>query len=181
MKNIYMAIVIFAISILTVSAQEQQQEKIKKRITYSFGGDIGVPSGYVSTYSSLVAGASLLAEYPVLKSTGITASAGYLNFIAKRGGKGVSFIPVLLGLKYYLTPKIYASGQAGLSFYGGRDQGDGNGGGSGEKYFTYVPGIGFRTSKHFDVLFKYEAVYIASSVRTYSSAGVRISYNFNLN
>lgn len=176
-----MAIVIFAISILTVSAQQQQQEKIKKRITYSFGGDIGVPAGYVANYSSIVAGGSLQAEYPIFKATGITASAGYLDFIAKRGGKGASFIPVLLGVKYYLAPKIYASGQAGLSFYGGRDRGDGNGGGSGEKYFTYVPGVGFHTSKHFDVLFKYEAVYIASSARTYSSAGVRISYNFNLN
>ena len=183
MKKIYLSIAIFAISILTANAQEQQQkpEKVKKRITYSFGGDIGVPAGYVSTYSSLVAGASLQAEYPVLKSMGITASAGYLDFIAKRGGKGVSFIPVLIGLKYSLTPKIYASGQAGLSFYGGRNNSDGNGGGSGEKYFTYVPGIGFHTSKHFDVLLKYEAVYIASSARTYSSAGVRISYNFNLN
>lgn len=179
MKKIYLAITIFAISILTANAQEQ--EKVKKRITYSFGGDIGIPTGYVSTYSSLVAGASLQAEYPVIKSAGITASVGYLDFIAKRGGKGVSFIPALLGAKYYLTPKIYASGQAGLSFYGGRDHGDGNGGGSGEKYFTYVPGIGFRTSKHFDLLLKYEAVYIASSARTYSSAGLRISYNFNLN
>lgn len=177
MKKIYLAITIFVITILTASAQEQ--EKVKKRITYSFGADIGVPAGYVSTYSSLVAGASLQAEYPVIKSAGVTASVGYLDFIAKRGGKGVSFIPVLLGAKYYITPKIYASGQAGLSFYGGRE--DSNGGGSGEKYFTYVPGIGFRTSKRFDVLFKYEAVYIASSERTYSSAGVRISYNFNLN
>lgn len=184
MKKIVLIIVICAISILTANAQQQQQQQqseTKKKITYSFGADIGIPAGYVSNYSSLVAGASLQAEYPVYKAIGITASAGYLDFIAKRGGKGVSFIPLLLGLKYNFTPKIYASGQAGLSFYGGRDHGDENGGGSGEKYFTYVPGIGFHTSKHFDVLLKYESVYIASSSRSYSSAGVRISYNFNLN
>ncbi|MBB5620639.1 hypothetical protein HDE69_001688 [Pedobacter cryoconitis] len=179
MKKIILILIIGAISILTVSAQEQ--DKIKKRITYSFGADIGIPAGYVSNYSSLVAGASLQAEYPAFKNLGITASAGYLDFIAKRGGKGVPFIPLLLGLKYNFTPKIYVSGQAGMSFYAGRDNGDGSGGGSGEKYFTYVPGLGFHTSKHFDVLFKYESVYIASSSRTYSSAGVRISYNFNLN
>jgi hypothetical protein len=181
MKKISLIIIIFAISILAASAQQQEKGEVKKRITYSIGADIGIPAGYVSNYSSLVAGASLQAEYQVLKKTGITASAGYLDFIAKRAGKGVSFIPLLLGAKYYFTPKIYASGQAGLSFYGGRNHGDGEGGGSGEKYFTYVPGIGFRTSKHFDVLFKYESVYIASSTKTYSSAGVRISYNFNLN
>lgn len=181
MKNITLAIIIFAISILKVNAQQEVKEKVKKRITYSFGADIGIPVGYVANYSSIVAGGSLQAEYPGFKATSITASVGYLDFIAKRGGKGVSFIPVLLGAKYYLAPKIYASGQIGISFYGGRDHGDGNGGGSGEKYFTYVPGVGFHTSKHFDVLLKYEAVYIASSARTYSSAGVRISYNFNLN
>ncbi|MBB5646290.1 hypothetical protein [Pedobacter cryoconitis] len=182
MKKIVLTIIIAAVSMLTTKAQQNQdKEKIKKRVTYSFGADVGVPTGYVSNYSSLVAGASLQAEYPILKKTAITASAGYLNFIAKRGGKGVPFIPLLGGLKYDFTSKIYVSGQAGMSFYGGRDEGDGNGGGSGEKYFTYVPGIGFHTSKHFDVLFKYETVYVASSSRSYSSAGVRISYNFNLN
>ena len=183
MKKIVLTIIIVAVSILTTKAQEQKQEqkKVKKRVTYSIGADIGVPAGYVSTYSSLVAGASLQAEYQILKNTDVTANAGYLDFIAKRSGKGVSFIPLLAGLKYHFTPLIYVSGQAGMSFYGGRDHGDGQGGGSGEKYFTYVPGIGFRTSKHFDVLFKYETVYIASSTRSYSSAGVRISYNFNLN
>jgi len=182
MKKIVLTIIIAAVSILNSKAQQNQgEEKVKKRVTYSFGADVGVPAGYVSNYSSLVAGASLQAEYPIVKNTAIAASAGYLNFIAKRGGKGVPFIPLLCGLKYDFTPKIYVSGQAGISFYGGRDEGNGSGGGSGEKYFTYVPGIGFHTSKHFDVLFKYETVYIASSSRSYSSAGVRISYNFNLN
>ncbi|WP_367868007.1 hypothetical protein [Pedobacter sp. WC2423] len=183
MKKIILAIIVVTVSILNTNAQqkEQEQKKNKNRITYSLGGDIGVPAGYVSTYSSLVAGASLQAEYPALKRIGITGNAGYLNFIAKRGGKGVPFIPLLAGLKYYFTPLIYASGQAGISFYGGRDHGDGQGGGSGEKYFTYVPGVGFKTSKHFDVLLKYETVYIGSSGRSYSFAGARISYNFNLN
>lgn len=179
MKKIVLVIVIATITILSVSAQELN--KNKKKVIYNIGVDIGVPAGYVSNYSSLVAGGSLQAEYRILKKTDITASAGYLDFIAKRGGKGVSFIPLLVGLKYHFTPAIYVSGQAGLSFYGGRDRGDSTGGGSGEKYFTYVPGIGFKTSKHFDVLLKYETVYIASSSRSYSSAGVRISYNFNLN
>lgn len=195
MKRTILAIAVIAISVTVAHAQSNtttpianntsvtntpQDQKVKKSIRFSIGGDIGVPTGFLANHSSLAAGGSLQAEYLLTTELTVTANAGYLDFIAKRGGKNLPFIPVLGGLKYELTPLIYVSGQAGVSFYGGRDKNDGNGGGSGEKYFTYVPGIGFRTSKRFDIVFKYETVYIASSARSYSSAGVRIAYNFNL-
>ena len=188
MKKIILAISMIAISIVSAQAQstsstlnvQQQAKKPKKSIRFSLGGDIGVPTGFLEDYSSLAVGGSLQAEYPLIKALAVSVNTGYLDFIAKRGGKSLPFIPVLGGLKYDLTPMIYISGQAGVSFYAGRDKGDGNGGGSGEKYLTYVPGIGIRASKRFDLLLKYEAVHIGSAARTYSFAGARIAYNFNL-
>ena len=195
MKRIFLAIAMIAIFITAAHAQsdmiasitnngsantQQEDQKVKKSIRFSIGADIGVPTGYLADHSSLAVGGSLQAEYPLTKVLTITANAGYLDFIAKRGGKNLPFIPVLGGLKYDLTPMFYVSGQAGISFYGGRDKNDGNGGGSGEKYLTYVPGLGIRTSKQFDILLKYETVYIGSSSRSYAFAGARIAYNFNL-
>lgn len=180
MKKIFLAVILIAIASITVNAQ---QKKIAKKITYNVGVDAGLPVGYLKDYSSLMTGVSLQTEYPALKKLGVTASVNYLEFIAKRGGVKLPLIPILGGLKYYFKPKIYLSTQAGMSFYAGREKvekGD-TLRGSGEKYFTYAPGIGFRTSRRFDVLLKYQAVYIASSKKTYSSAGVRIGYNFNLN
>lgn len=191
MKRIILAIVTIVISIVAVHAQTttavtsnpnaaQETPKVKKTITFSLGGDIGVPTGFLENYSSLAVGGSLQAEYPFMKYLNVTVSAGYLDFVAKRGGKSLPFIPLLGGLKCNLTSKLYVSGQAGISFYGGRDHNDGNGGGSGEKYLTYVPGLGVHASKRFDLLLKYETVYIGSSARSYSYAGARVSYNFKL-
>ena len=189
MKRIILAIILIATTIVSVQAQSAtnasvntlpQDQKAKKSIRFSIGGDIGVPTGFLADYSSLAVGGSLQAEYPLTKQLALSVNAGYLDFVAKRGGKSLPFIPVLGGLRYDVTPLIYISGQAGVSFYGGRDKNDGNGGGSGEKYLTYVPGLGLHASKRFDLLLKYEAVYIGSSSRSYSFAGARIAYNFNL-
>jgi hypothetical protein len=151
---------------------------------YNFSIGAGVPVEYVSRYSSLVTSAAIQAEYCILRKLDLTASINYYDFIAKGGGKGLGrslpFINTMVGLRYYFFPKVFLSAQAGMGFYGGRDKGDSIGG-SGEKYFAYAaPAIGFVTSKHIEVLLVSETVYVASAKRYYSSAGIRIGYNFHV-
>jgi len=59
--------------------------------------------------------------------------------ITGSGGSGsLNFIPLLGGVKYSFSEKLYGSGQLGLSIYTG-------GGGSN---FTKAPGIGYQINEN---------------------------------
>lgn len=179
MKKILLAITLCAIFTLSATAQNKMNytskpdttNQMKNRFGLSIGIDEGIPVGNVSKYSSFVMGASIQGEYHALKALGITLSANYLYFLGKDGGTGLSFIPVMGGINFYITPKIYLAGQLGPSFYVGKDS-------ESKVYLTYAQGIGFRASNRISLLAKYEGVNVAAS-KTYSFAGLRIAYNLN--
>jgi hypothetical protein len=74
----------------------------------------------------------------------------------------------LAGFKYHFTPKVYGSGQLGITL-----SIDSPGGSA----FTYAPGIGFQVSHHIDVLARYETA--SNSGVTVGNIGVRLAYSFN--
>jgi hypothetical protein len=180
MKSIILAIAVCAVFTLTVSAQNRTEAdkstskpdsiQTYKKLNFNIGLDEGIPVNYVSKYASFITGASVQAEYKVFKELGVTLSAGYLYFLAKDGEKGLSFIPVMAGLKYYFVPKFYLSGQLGASAYSGSDSDK-------TLYLTYAQGIGYKASKYIDILAKYQGINTQGS-RTYSFAGLRIAYTF---
>jgi len=57
------------------------------------------------------------------------------------------YIPVLAGVKYYFSDKLYGSAQVGMSFYSESAAGN---------VLTYAPGVGFKFTENFDLLLKYQ-------------------------
>lgn len=182
MKNILLTIAFSALIMFTAAAQDKtvtndgttETKKIIDPLSFSVGLDQGIPVGRVSKFSSYVAGASLQAEYLMLKELGITLNTGYLYYVAKDGEKGLPFLPVMGGVRFHITPKLYLSGQAGVSFYLGNE----NEGGSKSTYLTYAEGIGYQVLKRVDLLLKYEGVNVGAG-KDYSFAGMRLAYRLN--
>lgn len=142
----------------------------KNEFRLSIGLDEGVPTTYVSKFSSFVMGASLEAEYMALKELGVTVSANYLYFLGKAGDKGLSMLPAMGGVNFYITPRVFLSGQVGASWYLGKDS-------ENTAYFTYAQGIGFQASKRISLLAKYEGINVGAS-KSYNFAGLRVAYKF---
>ena len=179
MKRIILTILICAMLIIKLNAQDKinnnvnqtnTTDTVSKKLSFSIGLEAGIPAKTVAQYSSFIAGASVQAEYLVLKELGVTLNAGYLYFLAKNGETGLSFIPVMGGLRYQVAQKFYLSGQAGTSFYQGNKKNN-------STYFTYAAGIGYKASREIDLLAKYEGINVAPSIN-YSFAAVRIAYTF---
>lgn len=180
MKKTILSILACAVFAISTNAQTTNNTStIKKDTTayqkknefrISIGLDEGIPTAYVSKYSSFVMGASLQGEYMALKELGVTLSANYLYFLGKNGGDNLSMLPAMAGVNYYITPKIFISGQLGASWYLGKDSDN-------KTYLTYAQGIGFQPSKRISILAKYEGINVGPS-KTYSFAGLRIAYKF---
>jgi hypothetical protein len=99
----------------------------------------------------------------------ITASAGYESFgYSVSGTKGhSSYIPLLAGAKFNLSPKVYGHAQLGYSPSTAS-------GGTGA--FTYAPSLGVMISQNFDISAKYLA--LSRSGSTVSAIVARLAYNF---
>jgi hypothetical protein len=159
--------VIFTLAIavlgLTAGAQDKKGDK---SIKFGVGATLGLPIGDAKTFSNLVYGGDIQAEYAAAETVGLTLSAGYNSFAIKGGfGLSVTAIPVLVGGKFYFSEKAYGHAQAGVAFLN-------NGGGTG---FVYAPAIGYSVSENFDLAVKYQAI---SKNGTTSYIGLRIGYSF---
>lgn len=181
MKKTILTIFVCALSALSVNAQttttmatpvkkDTTAYQMKNEFRISIGLDEGIPTAYVSKFSSFVMGASLQGEYMALRELGVTLSANYLYYLGKNGGDGLSMLPAMAGVNYYITPKIFLSAQAGAAWYIGKDSDN-------SIYFTYVQGIGYQPSKRISLLAKYEGINVGPS-KTYSFAGLRVAYKF---
>jgi hypothetical protein len=182
MKKTLLTIFICALFVSTISAQnntnltnrisrkDSTAYQTKSEFRIDIGLDEGIPTTYISKYSSFVMGASIQGEYMVLKELGVTLSANYLYFLGKDGNAGLSMLPALGGVNFYITPRVFLSGQLGASWYLGKDS-------ENKAYFTYAQGIGFQASKRVSILAKYEGINVGPS-KTYSFAGLRVAYKF---
>lgn len=146
-----------------------------KPVTFSIGAEGLLPVGDFNDTHSFGIGGTVQAEYKPAEDLGLTVNAGYITYSGKTihtplgDVKNGSFglIPVLGGVKYYFSPKVYGHGQLGASF--GTDKGDGS-------LFTYSPGVGFMLSDNIDAEVKY--VGMSKNSANLNSVGVRLAYNF---
>jgi hypothetical protein len=143
--------------------------QVSQSTSFNIGLDAATPIGVVSTnLFSFVFGASVQAEFPVAKDMSLTGTSGYEKWQAQKNLISISFIPVLGGVKYYFSPKVYGSGQVGVSI--GTSKNGGN-------PFTYIPGIGFILGKNLDLLFKSTGLALKGGVYI-NNVGVRLGYHF---
>jgi len=136
--------------VLAVSVNAQTKEtKDEKPFKIGVGLLAGLPVGDMSDFYSLTLGLDLMGEYAVAPSFALTLSAGYVFFFKKSGVSiNQDMIPVLAGVKYYFSEKLYGSAQAGMSI--------GTSSGS-ESVFTFAPGIGYQLTEKFDISLKYQS------------------------
>jgi len=155
---------------ILVSTAHAQDNIPRKKTIFSLGVEAGLPEGSQGIGGDyyLAIGASLQVEHVISPDFGLTLKAGYLLYVGKLfAADNEDMVPFLAGFKYRFTPKVYGSGQVGISLstVGGR----GNA-------FTYAPGIGFLLSPHADILARYEAA--SKNGRRIGNLGIRMAYNF---
>lgn len=164
MKKLLLMLVVVVTATTYVQAQD-------KPVTFSIGAEGLLPVGDFNNTNNFGIGGTLQAEYKPADDLGLTLNSGYITFAGKNVGNfeygSFAVIPVLGGVKYYFSPKVYGHGQLGVAF--GTDKGDGS-------LFAYSPGIGFMLSQNVDVEAKYLGLSKNSS--TAGSVGVRLAYNF---
>jgi hypothetical protein len=140
---------------------------------FSLGLEAGLPVGENGKPYSSVLGGSLQYEFQPSSDMGITFNAGYLNWALKSeyktpyGPNSVGFVPLLAGVKYYMSPGAFLHAQFGAAVGTAKGQGTS---------FAYTPGIGFRLSPNLDAEIKYMG--ISNSGGTLSDVGARLAYNF---
>lgn len=151
--KLFLLVTLFVLT-LSVKAQIKNDQPFK----IGAGAIIGLPTGDADEVFNLVYGIDFMGEYTIAPSLAITLSAGYLDFGKKSEYKDMldalnidvktGMIPVLAGLKYNFSEKIYGSAQIGLSFATESDAGSA---------FTFAPGIGYKISDNFDLMLKYQS------------------------
>jgi hypothetical protein len=152
---------------LTVVSVEAQNNT-EKPFRIGFGAMAGLPVGDMSYGSDLAFGADIQVEYAVVPAFAVTLSAGYFDWAGSWWSFGdQGMIPVLAGMKYNFTDRFYGSAQAGLTF-------PTQSGGSSP--FTFAPGVGFKISKNFDLLFKYQSAIEDGSDMSF--LGLRVGITF---
>ncbi|MBL4677770.1 MAG: outer membrane beta-barrel protein [Mucilaginibacter sp.] len=157
---------------LTVAAKAQSKSETGK---FSIGVEAGLPLGSFGDGYSFGIGGSLKYDQPIAEGTFVTGSAGYTSFIGKSvtiDGFGTfknpaaGFVPVKVGVKYFLAESFYGEAQLGAAFS------TQSGGGTA---FAYSPGIGYAFSPNVDLGIRYEAW---SNNGTVSQVAARLAYSF---
>ena len=176
MKKLILALTITVVA-FSVKAQDKTTSPAKKT-SFEIGANIGTG---LSDGTKLGVGADLQADINMGNSLKFTLSGGYENVSYKaKNISGVvypegntNFIPVLAGLKYYFSPKVYGHGQAGYSFSTTK-----NGGGA----FSFAPSLGFLVGNNFDIAVKYVNIGKSNGQKFYGGsiglAELRLAYNF---
>ena len=172
MKRLILLMAVIAISMAAVQAQNGISPK---KTTFSIGVEPALPVGDFGDFYSFGIGGSLQVEHKVADDLGITLNAGYINYSGKDyrigsteiDGGNIGIVPVLAGVKYYFTPKVYGHAQLGAGIWTEKGA---------STAFAYSPGIGYYFSEHFDILLKY--VGYSQKGSNSNSIGARLAYNF---
>ncbi len=169
MKAKLFLFVVLCVLTATVNAQSNNADKPFK---IGVGGTVGLPVGDYTDWTSMAWGLDALGQYGVSSSLAVTLSAGYLDWIKKSGVTGNwSLIPVLAGVKYDFTDKVYGSAQLGVSFASEAPSGGSS------SAFTWAPGVGYKLSDKLDLLLKYQSAK-ADGGSWGDFLGLRLGYTF---
>lgn len=166
MKKLFLA---FVVIVITTSVNAQT--------SFSIGLEGAAPMGIFNDlgYKFGIGGSAQL-DYKVASEMALTLNAGYITFNNKSSSPSYRFnvIPVMGGVKYWFSPKLYGSAQLGAAFNSVKV--NNTSGTSTSTGFAYSPGIGFNITNSLDLLLKYLGN--SSNGSTFSTVGARLAYNF---
>lgn len=162
--------------LIAFSLAADAQDRKDKVISLSAALEAGLPIGRFADSHGFGIGAALQGAYCLTDRACLTLGAGYLTYPGKTLDSGIlskkydafNTAPLMAGLQYGLTDKIYAQGQVGISFLSADD--------SGQSEFTWSLGLGYKITGRIDLGIKY--ISIATPADPTRSMGFRIAYNF---
>ena len=175
MKKVLLFVAVIAIS----AAVNAQKTSSANPTVFSLGVEGSVPSG---TFHSPLGynfgiGGSAQVDHKISTDAAITLNVGYINYSNPNSNPKYHFsvIPVLGGVKYWFSPKVYGSAQLGAAFNSTKISNSSNTTYS-STGFAYSPGIGFNVTKGLDLLVKYFGN--SAGGATLNSFGARLAYTF---
>jgi opacity protein-like surface antigen len=165
---------IATIIILLISISTFAQRPSSK---LGIGIDFALPQSNFGSNANFGVGPSILFQSPINTNLNFTVNVGYLRFNGDPVFANVKyregFIPIKVGLRYYLSEYIYGSAEGGVSISSA------NGSGSGTS-FAYSPtlGVEFPVSAKgtIDAGIRYEGWTRSNGTRSF--IGLRAGYNF---
>lgn len=169
MKKLILSVMI----VLGASSLAMAQNDSKFKV--SIGPELSFATGAFSNTHSFGIGGSIQAEVLLQQHLYGTATFGIISYNGKSYGagtkfKGATFIPVRVGVKYFLSGGVYGAAQLGVAFLN-------NGGGSA---FAYSPQLGYefktKSEKAIDASFKYDGYSVSGG--TLGAIGFRVAYIF---
>ncbi len=169
MKKLILSVMI----VLGASSLAMAQSDSKFKV--SIGPELSFATGAFSNTHSFGIGGSIQAEVLLQQHLYGTATLGIISYNGKSYGagtkfKGATFIPVRVGVKYFLSGGVYGAAQLGVAFLN-------NGGGSA---FAYSPQLGYefktKSEKAIDASFKYDGYSVSGG--TLGAIGFRVAYIF---
>src|SRR5690554_197633 len=157
MKRLILGLSLGLICSGTAFAQTEYNRGFRLR----FGLNGGFPTD--GDYDGSV-GADIRAQYDLSRTTSLTLTSGYTHLFLDE--KDAGFVPVKLGVKYFLGNQFYLMGEAGAAF-----------GVNGEidHSLLLAPGFGF-ANKYLDASIRYEHY---SDYET-DQIALRLAYGFSL-
>lgn len=143
------------------------QDTFERKVNVGVAISSGVPIGTFSSVYSFAFSGNIKAELPTSQKFLLTLNAGYVQFLRKRGGEGIAFIPVLGGFKYHFEPKVFITVQAGFAIPTFRNTGT---------VFCFAPGVGYNISKKLEAVAGYNGY--AEYGFVLGSTGIELAYYF---
>lgn len=171
--------IVAILSVVSFAGFAQDKDNGGKKIRFSVGADVNLPMGDMGDTWGIGFGGSAMAEYMMKSNLSLTLSAGYNTY----GGKDITVlgqttafpnlnvIPVMAGVRYYVNPKIYTTGQIGMSFWNLKDVDDSN-----ESDFTWALGAGYYITPNIDLGVKFNSIGTEGSAS--NAIAFRLAYNF---
>ena len=169
MKKILLLLVVLCAVAFNTFAQMSKSDNVGK---FSIGIDPGLPVGSASDAYTFGLGIDLKYDIPVATSTFFNVSAGYTALFTKSALKDLGakstygFVPVKVGIKYYVDDAFFVEGQIGATFS------TESGGGTA---FAYAPGVGYKFSDAVEGGIRYEGWSHDGSL---SQIALRIAFSF---
>ncbi|MDN3655773.1 hypothetical protein QWZ08_09070 [Ferruginibacter paludis] len=171
MKKIMVCMMVALGTSFVTMAQTDSKFKV------SLGPELSFASGAFSNTHSFGIGGTIQAEVLLQEHLYGTATFGVISYNGKSNGvgtknKGQTFLPLRVGVKYFLAGGIYGAFQTGVAFLN-------NGQGTA---FAYSPQLGYefntKSGKAVDATFKYDGYSGAKTLGTVGALGFRLAYIF---
>ncbi len=167
----------------TGKAQSTTRNNPQNPWHFDVGVETAAPTGDISYSSHFALGGSARLQYDLSDRVALTLTSGYTNYFGRKytagpflyDTKSYGLIPVKAGIKFFIIPQFYVSGEAGIGF-GTRNII--NPDGPANKWLILSPGIGYAPKKSgIDIGLRYEN-YSGSEASSFGIVALRIAYKF---